>query len=75
MTEQQHHYYASSIADWRVFEYEQAARTTMEQLGYPFSIWRVELPITAKYSIREYRPDLPGHLLTHTTFIDPCKET
>ena len=70
MTEQQHHYYASSVADWRVFHTYEAAVDTMSTLGFPFSVWHVAMPIDAEYQIVSYRPQVPDELLTHVGFWD-----
>mgnify|MGYP006447660393 FL=1 len=64
------HYYASSIADWRVNISGADIIIEMMQQGYPFSVWHVAMPIDAEYQIVAYRPQVPDELLTHVGFWD-----
>lgn len=57
------HYFASSVAEWRTGTDLDALIKAMKRGGFPFNIYRVDLPETAEYEIDYYRPQVgPGKL-------------
>ncbi len=55
-----HHFYATSIARWKVSDNIGALIDAFRKDGYDFSIWYVPLPLDASYKIEEYRPKVDG---------------
>ena len=69
-SEHDRHFYASSAAEWRVDSDPEELIHTMRRQPYPFTVWRVALPLHADYPIKEYRPDVDPELLTFIGFWD-----
>lgn len=65
---QPHHWYATSIADWRVDDNLETLIARMKGLGFDFQIWRVSLPIDAEYRISNYAPEVPPEKLHFVGF-------
>ena len=53
------HYFASSIATWKVDTDLQKLIKYMQSEGFTFNIFKVDLDIKAPYGISGYAPDLP----------------
>jgi len=76
-----YHYYASSVAEWRVDNDLEKLIKTMKKDRYGFIVWIVPANIEAHYQIQEYAPQVPGsiaiyqHGLPNDTIADqfgPC---
>ena len=57
------HFYASSIASWRVSEDLETLIKDMKREGYSFAVVMVPLPIEADYEITSYMPNVEGCVL------------
>lgn len=56
----QHHFFASSAAEWTVgYDLETIIRT-MKKAGYPFNIYLVPGSADADYQIQMYAPQVEG---------------
>lgn len=51
-----HHFYAVSFACWKVNTNLESLIRSMKREGDPFTIYRLRLPITASYKIKDYVP-------------------
>lgn len=58
------HFYASSIAEWRVSEKLEDLIKDMKKSEVTFGVWMVPTHKSAPYEIRGYRPQVEG-----TTFL------
>lgn len=57
---QKHHYYASSVAEWRTSENIKDLTKIMDKAKFPYVLWLVPVPESAHYEIRGYEPQVPG---------------
>lgn len=65
----QHHFYASSVAEWMTTTPHRDIRQLlklMDKDGYPYSLWLVPLPHDANYQIERYAPKVEGAILIGT---------
>lgn len=53
-----YHYFASSVAQWRVDTDLVALLHDMAEAGYDFNVWLVHKPQNATYKIKAYAPDV-----------------
>lgn len=54
------HYYASSVAEWRVHDDIELLMGSMKAGGFPFVLIWVPLPIDADYQIDHFVPEVEG---------------
>lgn len=59
-----HHYFASSVAEWRTDGDLTGVLEGMQRQPFPFAVARVDLPIDAPYSIQRGWPDLDAETVT-----------
>lgn len=64
------HYFASSLAEWRTGTDLVKLIADMERSGFPFNVYRVELPADAPYEIEYYRPKLGEDKLVWVGFFE-----
>lgn len=62
------HYFASSIASWKTGDDLDKLIADMKRDGFPFNVFRVDLPGTATYKIAYYRPEVAPEKLHHVGF-------
>jgi len=62
------HFFASSIAEWRVDTNLDDLLRFMKKDSFPFIVYRVELPSNAEYGIRNYTPDIDPEKLIEVGF-------
>ena len=63
MTENNYHFYASSVAQWATTNEARdlpALLELMDKDGYPYNLFRVPVPHTSDYEIRMYQPQVEG---------------
>lgn len=60
MTQQAHHYFASSVATWCAREDIRDVIELMEREPYTYAIYFVPLPFESDYKIKYYAPDVEG---------------
>lgn len=66
---QQHHFYASSAAEWMTTTPHRDIRQLlklMDKSKYQYSLWLVPLPHDASYQIEQYAPKVEGAILIGT---------
>lgn len=56
----EHHFYASSVAEWRTNKDLELLIKRMKKDGYPFNLYYVPLPDDAPYKISNYVPLVEG---------------
>lgn len=56
----EHHYFASSVAEWMVDTDLEKLVKRMKTGGFSFSVYKVPKPIEAHYKIRNYEPVVEG---------------
>jgi hypothetical protein len=59
----QFHFYASSIADWRTTNETRDLRALlkiMDKFGYDYNLFFVPLPPASSYKIKRYAPEVEG---------------
>lgn len=54
------HFFASSVASWKVSENLDELLASMKKDGYPFNLFKIPLPITENYKIINYSPNVEG---------------
>jgi hypothetical protein len=54
------HFFASSLASWRVDSDPAALVAAMKREGLPFNLWMVPAPISAAYEIAFFSPQVGG---------------
>jgi hypothetical protein len=62
------HYFGSSVASWQTSADLDKLIAFFKAEGYPFNIWRVDLPGTATYKINYYQPQVAPERLHHVGF-------
>jgi hypothetical protein len=62
------HYFASSAAQWLTGTDLDEILGKMKRDGYPFNVYRVDLPASATYKINYYRPQVAPERLHHVGF-------
>ena len=67
------HYFASSVAEWQTGTDLDKIIGVMKRSGFPFSVYRVDLPETAGYPVEGYRPKVPDEQLHHVGFWETVK--
>lgn len=55
------HYFASSVASWRTSTDLAGLIKSMESEGYPFNLYKVNVPEKSAYDIRNYAPYFEEH--------------
>ena len=58
--EDHHHFFASSVASWRIGTDLPDLISQMQREGFMFNIWLVPLPESAPYGIEYYSPKVDG---------------
>ena len=73
------HFFASNPFYWRatnnlkeIFDF--FGDCTSHTIDVPWNLYLVPLPSTAKYEIREHKPEVEGVILLGTYYTDPCLE-
>lgn len=61
------HFFASSMATWKVSYDLQYLIATLKREGYPFAVYSVPGPIEQSYEIKMFTPQVEGtqHLVTY----------
>ena len=62
-TQDQFHFYASSVADWAITNETRDLRALlklMDKFGYSYNLFLVPLPSSAAYKIKRYEPEVEG---------------
>lgn len=54
-----HHFYATSVAEWKVSDSLDTLISQMKRSRFDFQVFRIDLPLDADYPIRDYVPDVP----------------
>jgi hypothetical protein len=62
------HYFASSLASWKIDTDLDKLIADMKRDGFPFNVYRVDLPGTATYKINHYQPQVAPERLHHVGF-------
>lgn len=57
------HFFASSLAEWRLAEDPATLINHFKRAGYPFVLWFVPVSIKENYQIDFYRPQVEGAIL------------
>lgn len=65
-----HHFYATSFASWKVNTNLDALVRAMKREGYPFNVFRLDLPIDSDYRIQEYTPQVDRSKIHFVGFWD-----
>lgn len=55
-----HHYFASSVGEWKVGTDCPALVRQMQRNGLEFTLWRLPVSIKAEYQIRQFVPQVEG---------------
>ena len=55
-----HHFYATSVGEWRVHTDVAALIAQMKKDRYNFSVYMVPVPVTENYEIKDYMPQVEG---------------
>lgn len=59
---EKHHFYASSLGEWKVMEDPASLIDYMKRQGLSFNLWYVPAPIDADYLIAMFAPQHEGSL-------------
>ena len=70
---QPHHWYASSIAEWKVDDDLDRLIAKMKKSGYDFDVFRISMPLDAEYGINYYVPQVPADKIVFVGFWQQAK--
>jgi hypothetical protein len=62
------HYFASSLASWKTGTDLDKLIADMKRDGFPFNVYRVDLPPSATYKINQFQPQVAPERLHHVGF-------
>lgn len=54
-----HHYFATSVGEWRVDEDLEKLLSYMKRRGLEFGVYRLSLPVDSSYDIEFFVPQVP----------------